>query len=219
MQSVIILSKTQEKAKEEALSLCKAENISKFDVNYFQNEKAIGVADIKLLQKNLFLTPIKGDKKAIIIDSFLGISNEAQNAFLKTLEEPPKSTIILILASSLDIFLPTILSRCTLINLETKKILTKEDISKYSQILKDLEKGSVSYAYALWLSQENSKDKETALQFLENLIICKNMALNETSNSKMLKKMQKTYTIIKTTNVSARFALENLFLNLYNKVV
>jgi DNA polymerase III delta prime subunit len=217
MQSVIILSKTKEKAKEEALSLCKGENVSKFDVNYFQNEKAIGVADIKLLQKNLFLTPIKGDKKAIIIDSFLGITNEAQNAFLKTLEEPPKSTIILILANSLDIFLPTILSRCTLINLETKKILTKGDISKYSQILKDLEKGSVSNA--LKISEENSKDKETALQFLENLIICENLALHETSNSKMLKKMQKTYTIIKTTNVSARFALENLFLNLYNKMV
>jgi DNA polymerase III gamma/tau subunit len=217
MQSVIILSKIKEKAKEEALSLCKAENVSKFDVNYFQNEKAIGVADIKLLQKNLFLTPIKGDKKAIIIDSFLGITNEAQNAFLKTLEEPPKSTIILILASALDIFLPTILSRCTLINLETKKILTKEDISKYSQILKDLEKGSVSYA--LKISEENSKDKETALQFLESLIICENLALNETSNFKMLKKMQKTYTIIKTTNVSARFALENLFLSLYNKVI
>jgi len=217
MQSVIILSKTKEKAKEEALNLCQKEKISKFDVNYFQNEKAVGVGDIRLLQKGLFLTPIKGDRKAIIIDAFVGITHEAQNAFLKTLEEPPASTIILILADSLDIFLPTVISRCTLINLEVLKKLTKEDVLKYSQILKDLEKGSVSYA--LWLSEENSKDKETALQLLESLIICANQVLDEKSSSEILKKMQKTYTIIKTTNVAPRFALENLFLtNFLSKI-
>lgn len=212
MQSVIILSKTKEKAKEIALDLCKKENVSKFDVTFFESEKAVGVSDIRLLQKGLFLTPVKGDRKAIVMDCFLGITHEAQNAFLKTLEEPPKSAIIIILASSLDIFLETVISRCTLINPEGAKKQTKEEDLEYSKILEHLGEGSTSYA--LKVSQDYSKDKAVALEFLENLIISANNDLNDKSNSKILKKMQKTYTIIKTTNVAPRFALENLFLNL-----
>jgi mevalonate kinase len=77
------------------------------------------------------------------------------------------------------------------------------------------------YGNALVIAQNNSKTKESALLFLEDLLISCHHAL-ENGNAvistkdlqKILKNLQKTHTLIKSTNVSPRFALENLFLNL-----
>ena len=213
MQSLIIVGNNAQELKNKALEIAKENKISKFDVEIITTEKAVGIGDIRNLQKNLFLKPLEGDKKAVILESFYGATIEAQNAFLKVLEEPPLSTIILILATSLDFFLPTVLSRWKIINLEKTKKLTKEEISQNLEILNSLEKNHISNA--LVIAQNYSKDKETALDFLESLIISVHQNLgNDKKLGRVLKKLQKTHTIIKTTNVNVRFALENLFLNL-----
>jgi DNA polymerase III gamma/tau subunit len=120
----------------------------------------------------------------------------------------------------LDFVLPTILSRCSLINLKDTRKLSDEEIKDCLEIIYGLKNKKSS---TLLIAQNNSKDKETALQFLENLIISihsvlknKNSELSDKDLSKTLKNLQKTYTIIKTTNVAPRFALENLFLNLFS---
>lgn len=213
MQSLIIVGKDTQGLKNKALEIAKENKISKFDVEIITTEKAVGIGDIRNLQKNLFLKPIEGDKKEIILEAFFGMTIESQNAFLKVLEEPPLSTIIIILSTSLDFFLPTVLSRCQVINLEKTKKLTKEEISKNLEILNSLKKNHISNA--LVIAQNYSKDRETALQFLESLIISVHQNLeNDKKLGRVLKKLQKTHTIIKTTNVNVRFALENLFLNL-----
>ena len=213
MQSLIIVGNNAQELKNKALEIAKENKISKFDVEIITTEKAVGIGDIRNLQKNLFLKPLEGDKKAVILESFYGATIEAQNAFLKVLEEPPLSTVILILATSLDFFLPTVLSRCKVINLEKTKKLTKEEISQNLEILNSLEKNHISNA--LVIAQNYSKDRETALDFLESLIISVHQNLgNDKKLGRVLKKLQKTHTIIKTTNVNVRFALENLFLNL-----
>ena len=213
MQSLIIVGNNAQELKNKALEIAKENKISKFDVEIITTEKAVGIGDIRNLRKNLFLKPLEGDKKAVILESFYGATIEAQNAFLKVLEEPPLSTVILILSTSLDFFLPTVLSRCKVINLEKTKKLTKEEISQNLEILNSLEKNHISNA--LVIAQNYSKDRETALDFLESLIISVHQNLgNDKKLGRVLKKLQKTHTIIKTTNVNVRFALENLFLNL-----
>ena len=213
MQSLIIVGNNAQELKNKALEIAKENKISKFDVEIITTEKAVGIGDIRNLQKNLFLKPLEGDKKAVILESFYGATIEAQNAFLKVLEEPPLSTVILILSTSLDFFLPTVLSRCKVINLEKTKKLTKEEISQNLEILNSLEKNHISNA--LVIAQNYSKDRETALDFLESLIISVHQNFgNDKKLGRVLKKLQKTHTIIKTTNVNVRFALENLFLNL-----
>ena len=213
MQSLIIVGNNAQELKNKALEIAKENKISKFDVEIITTEKAVGIGDIRNLQKNLFLKPLEGHKKAVILESFYGATIEAQNAFLKVLEEPPLSTVILILSTSLDFFLPTVLSRCKIINLEKTKKLTKEEISQNLELLNSLEKNHISNA--LVIAQNYSKDKETALDFLESLIISVHQNLgNDKKLGRVLKKLQKTHTIIKTTNVNVRFALENLFLNL-----
>lgn len=84
--------------------------------------KAIPIDNIRSLQQFMALK-IPGKRKsisrvAIIEDAHL-LTTEAQNALLKTLEEPPEGTIILLTASSSEAMLPTILSRTRKITIIT----------------------------------------------------------------------------------------------------
>ena len=61
---------------------------------------------------DLSLLPMAGDRKIAIIDDATAMNDEAANAFLKTLEEPPPKALIVLIAENLDALLPTIRSRC-----------------------------------------------------------------------------------------------------------
>ena len=152
----------------------------------------------------------------MVLEAFFGMTTQSQNAFLKLLEEPPAHALILILTSSLDFVLPTILSRCSLINVEQKQTLTAAETAENLQIIEELKNQGVSNG--LKIAQDNGKDREIALEFLEKLIISAessvgNKKFEDRQLLQILKALQKTYTIIKSTNVNPRFALENLFLN------
>lgn len=213
MQSVLISSKNRQKGREEALKIFKDLKIDKFDIFIFEQEKAIGIQDIREIQQKIYLAPFKGDYKGVLIDATPGITVEAQNALLKTLEEPPESTIIIVQAQSSDELLPTILSRCKVYKISSQKKYS--DTSKFLKILNS-ENG---IGERLKLAQDLSKDKNKALDFLEKLILTERKKLIDNPVDhiliyKSLKLLQKFHTVIKTTNVNLRLALENLFLNL-----
>ncbi len=66
------------------------------------------------LQERLSFRALEAPKKVVIIASAHQAMNpQAQNAFLKTLEEPPPDTVLVLLASATDRLLPTIRSRCS----------------------------------------------------------------------------------------------------------
>ncbi|QDT64521.1 DNA polymerase III subunit tau [Calycomorphotria hydatis] len=67
------------------------------------------------LGHDLSLTPVAADRKCAIIDDADRMGEEAANAFLKTLEEPPPGAMIFLMARSTEGILPTILSRCQLV--------------------------------------------------------------------------------------------------------
>lgn len=209
MQSILIVG-TIEETKKKALEIIKENKISKFDTDIIETIKTLGIGEIRLLQKRVFLKPIKSEQKGVILEAFLGITIDSQNAFLKLLEEPPTNTIIIILVNSTDFLLPTILSRCNVINLKKTENLAKENLDEYLKYLNMIQKGHE----ILKLAEKFGKSREEALSFLENLMLIAHKDLeNDKSLVKLLKNMQKTYTIIKTSNISPRFALENLFLN------
>lgn len=215
MQSILIVGE-KEKVREEAEKICRENKISRFDKEVIESEKAVGIEEIRKLQERLFLTPVEGKLKAVVLEAFFGMTTQSQNAFLKLLEEPPAHALILILTSSLDFVLPTILSRCSLINVEQKQTLTAAETAENLQIIEELKNQGVSNG--LKIAQDNGKDREIALEFLEKLIISAessvgNKKFEDRQLLQILKALQKTYTIIKSTNVNPRFALENLFLN------
>ncbi len=75
-------------------------------------EGYIRIDDIRELQKKIAYLPFEGKYKVVIVDQTEQLNLQAANAFLKSLEEPPKATIFILIASNIYRLLPTILSRC-----------------------------------------------------------------------------------------------------------
>ncbi len=210
MDSFLIVSGSPEKAKEYADSLCKKEKIGKIDITVVESEKSVGIAQVRDFQKKIYLKPYKSDKKAVVLDAQNGITAEAQNALLKVLEEPPANTIIIVLAGSIESILPTIISRCKIISPDEKN---KTDLELYKKIIMSVSEKGIGER--LKLAETYSKDKETALQFLEGMILTSENLLQE--NPKLLetaKSLQKTYSGVKNTNANLRLTMEYLLLNL-----
>lgn len=85
------------------------------DVIYVQHEKeqSIGVDDIReQVVADTEIRPYQGGFKIYIIDEAEKLTPQAQNALLKTIEEPPEYVVIMLLSSHEESFLQTILSRC-----------------------------------------------------------------------------------------------------------
>jgi DNA polymerase-3 subunit delta' len=77
-----------------------------------------GVKNIKVeqvrdeIEERLYLRPFEGRYKIVIVDESERMNQSAQNAFLKTLEEPPPGSVIILVSSHPDYLLPTLRSRC-----------------------------------------------------------------------------------------------------------
>ncbi|MCL6096171.1 MAG: hypothetical protein M1444_00595 [Patescibacteria group bacterium] len=227
MQSILISSKNKKNALEYALSLSKKNGVWDIDIDVASHEKTVGIEDIRTIQKRLFLKPAKGSLKTVIIEAYEGLTIEAQNSLLKVLEEPPESAIIMVVVLNKNLILPTILSRCKVIEIkEDLQELTEQEISRRLNILKSILKNGVGKK--LKLAQDFGKSREEATIWLEQMLIAtrkilidriidpseKERTLSTSECLNILKRFQKTYTIIKTANVNQRFALENLFLSL-----
>ncbi|MBI3984604.1 MAG: hypothetical protein HY344_01490 [Candidatus Levybacteria bacterium] len=214
MQSLIIISKSTQRARDKVLQMAREEKISNFDVFTLTSEKQIGIQDIKNLTRQIFLKPLRGDKKMVVLEAFFGATIDAQNAFLKVLEEPPLSTTIIILASS-NFFLPTIVSRCKLIELSSKISFEENEEGNIIEILEDLKKAEVGER--LKIAQDLAKDKESTLLFLEKLIVAARNEMvkkQKVEYGKQIVLLQKYYRQIKQSNVNLRLGLESLFLEL-----
>lgn len=72
----------------------------------------IRIYDVRKLEESLCLKAFEGKKKVAIIDGSEKMNESAANAFLKTLEEPPDNSIIILLSSNEDSLPETIKSRC-----------------------------------------------------------------------------------------------------------
>lgn len=217
MQSFLILAKEKSKASEYISDFLKEREVNPIDINLQAFEKAMGIEDVRNIQKSILLKPFKGKTKAVIIEAYENITPEAQNALLKILEEPPANTIIIISVSKKELMLPTILSRCKIIALKEKEqSMTNEGIAKLNGILNTIFDGNIGDK--LKIAQDVAKNKDEAIIWLEKMIIFvrEKLIKNHTESKYLifLKSLQKTYMAIKSTNVSKRAALENLFLSI-----
>ena len=91
------------------------------DVKWLTHEKpmTISVDDIrKQINADMAIKPYSSKYKIYIVDEAEKMNEQAQNALLKTIEEPPEYGIIMLLTNNLDAMLPTILSRCITFHLK-----------------------------------------------------------------------------------------------------
>ena len=101
------------------------------DIIYVSHEKPnnISVDDIRTqLNNDIVIKPYSSKYKIYIVDEAEKMNQQAQNALLKTIEEPPSYAVILLLTTNQEAFLPTILSRCVQLKLKPLRDFT---VKKY----------------------------------------------------------------------------------------
>ncbi|MBI4294954.1 MAG: DNA polymerase III subunit [Chloroflexi bacterium] len=120
-----------------------------------RHKTEIGIDQIKELQRSASLPPFEGRFKVFIIDGAEYLSTEASNCLLKTLEEPPPRVVLVLLAAREDALLPTVLSRCFLVELrplslaEVEAVLLRRGVEKErSRLLARLCGGRLGWALA-----------------------------------------------------------------------
>lgn len=87
------------------------------DIKIIEEDKTIGIDTIRGLIGEMQLKSHEGRHKVCIICDADKMNTEAQNALLKTLEEPPLYAVLVLLTAKGESLLPTIVSRCQVMNL------------------------------------------------------------------------------------------------------
>lgn len=89
---------------------------------------SIKVEDIRSMNEELYIKPALSKRKVIIVRNADNMNSDAQNALLKSFEEPPAYAVIILLSENVKMLLPTIQSRGTKVVFEPFK---EEEIKKY----------------------------------------------------------------------------------------
>lgn len=150
------------------------------DIIYVSHEKpnTISVDDIrKQVNNDIGIKPYSSKYKIYIIDEAEKMNVQAQNALLKTMEEPPSYAVILLLTANADLFLPTILSRSVLLSLKAvpdekiKSFLMRSyQIPDYqAKVCVAFAQGNVGKAICLASSDEFNELKASALQLIKRM--------------------------------------------------
>ncbi|MCH7413729.1 DNA polymerase III subunit gamma/tau [Belliella sp. R4-6] len=117
---------------------CKAfNNNASFNVHELDAASNNSVDDIRNLVEQVRYAPQQGQYKVYIIDEVHMLSNQAFNAFLKTLEEPPKYAIFILATTEKHKIIPTILSRCQIFDFNRIQI---KDIAEHLTYISSEEK-------------------------------------------------------------------------------
>ncbi len=150
-----------------------------------EKPNTIGVDDIRTqINTDIAIKPYSSPRKIYIIQEGEKMTAQAQNALLKTLEEPPAYAVILILTTNMDALLPTILSRCVVLNMKpvrddlVKKYLMEElQIPDYkANVCVAFARGNLGKARQLASSEEFDHIKEEAVSMLKYV---QDMEINE----------------------------------------
>ena len=137
---------------------------------------SIKIAQIRKLQSDILVQPYKS-YKIYVIDEAQKMTVEAQNALLKTLEEPPKYAIIILITDNKESLLDTIKSRCEIIKFtpipmqEVASYLTMNGIdSKRASLLANFSRGSMKKAIELSESEEFHLMREEVQKYVETFL-------------------------------------------------
>lgn len=111
------------------MSCLQADSGNHPDIIHVTHEKSkYTVDEIRRMTSDVSIKPYSSDYKIYIVDDAGNMNEAAQNAILKTIEEPPEYAVIILLAENRGAFLQTILSRC--VTLSTKPV-SSELIKNY----------------------------------------------------------------------------------------
>jgi len=213
-QSLLITGGNKEKRWEVALKIAQ-ENLEENQVSshpdFFSISglNSIGIEQIRDLGKKLALKPYRAKIKIVVINEAEKLTLPAQNALLKTLEEPPENSLIILTIHQKDFLLPTVVSRCQIIRL-------KEEINLEKNSLELPEIRGKGVGECLKITTLRTSGKTEAINFCQQLLLNER---NSFSNNPSIEKARNIRYILKTinfleNNVNPILATGNLLLKL-----
>lgn len=191
-----------------------------FLVEKFEDKSAIVIEQIRELQNKLSKKPYMTKKKVAVLFEIGSANLQTQNCLLKTLEEPPGNTILILTAQDTESVIPTIKSRCRVITLKNNEIqYGTQDQEKWKQIFEEII--SAGKGERLSLANKNKEifeNREEIIGMLDYFIvrIRQHLLINLDEPALVIAIEELLYfkKSISTVSVNLRIAIENLFLSL-----
>lgn len=173
-------------------------------VDTLDGKKFLSVAQIRELRADAFVKAHSAQKRVFVIDNAHRMNEQAQNALLKVLEEPPQNVIFILLTPSKTMLLDTIISRCVLLSL----LASNADEGRYTetanQFIDLLLSGSEYDMLKLLCPLE--KSRTDAEEFFNTLSLCTAQRLKKSpSHARVLDRLYddtKYYLDLLATNIN-----------------
>lgn len=178
-------------ARELAATLLEMENLfnSPDYIEITPDGNSIKIAQIRKLQSDILVKPYKS-YKIYVIDEAQKMTVEAQNALLKTLEEPPKYAIIILITNNKESLLDTIKSRCEIIKftpiplVEVADYLTQTGVDKNrASLLANFSRGSMQKAIELSESEDFHIMRDEVQKYVETFLTGSMLDIMDIQNS------------------------------------
>lgn len=142
----------------------------------------IKIEEIRRIEEVLYLKSFEAKTKVVIVDDAHTMNPSASNAFLKSLEEPPPHSVIILISSSPDSLLETIRSRCMRINFkplmpeDARDVMKTANESRSSEVIDLLVKLSMGRP-GLSVSDDLIKDRDRFMEVLRAILLPQSKAL------------------------------------------
>ncbi|MBN1985181.1 MAG: DNA polymerase III subunit gamma/tau [Prolixibacteraceae bacterium] len=147
---------------------CKAFNSNRsFNIHELDAASNNSVDDIRNLTDQVRVPPQMGKYSVYIIDEVHMLSSQAFNAFLKTLEEPPKHAIFVLATTEKHKIIPTILSRCQIFDFNRIKV---EDITNHLEYVAKSENVEVEREGLNIIAQKADGAMRDALSIFDQIV-------------------------------------------------
>ncbi len=130
------------------------------------SNRSVNDAD-EIIQK-VALAPVQSRYKIYIIDEVHMLTNQAFNALLKTLEEPPKNVIFILATTEVHKVLDTIKSRCQRFDF---KRITTDDIAKHLRYISDKESINITDDALAYIAQNSAGGMRDSIALLDQLSV------------------------------------------------
>ena len=138
----------------------------------------IKIESVRQVINDLSLKPVEARRRVARLLKFETANSESMNAFLKTLEEPPGRTVILVTAERADDLLPTIVSRCAVVPLRPLPLETVRTAlitnwlvpAERADLLAHLSQGRLGWAVRMQADEAALAARQQALDDLSALL-------------------------------------------------
>lgn len=138
--------------------------------------QTLKIEQVREMQRHIALAPFEGGRRVVLIERAHELSQNAANALLKTLEEPPQHVVLLMTARTLEALPATLVSRCEVVSLRTVsageivEALSAEFGRETASLVGSLAGGRPGKALALARDEETLKRRREALDELQRLL-------------------------------------------------